>query len=185
VVKNHSVFSDDRGMALVAVLLILMAVALMGVGLSADSSMDVRIAGYQKYKAVSFGFAESSLYATTDVLEANNEDGGWANDNIAYPHISNVYATTLGSTILVVNRELYLTGGDVEYGGLIRSSVAVTYEETRLGEGEAIQMAAGYEGVGKGAGGGGVHVIYDMIADGVGVENITTRLGIGYRHVTK
>ena len=176
---------NEKGMALVAVLLILMAVALMGIGLSSDTSLNVRIAGFRKFKLVSFGSAESSLYATTDVLEDNIDDGGWAANDNPYPYTSADFTGTLGSSIDVTTGDFYMNTGAVEYTGVINSTVTVSKEDSLLGEGQAIQMAAGYEGVGKGAGGGGVHIIYSMLGTGQGTSTITTTLGLDYRHVTK
>lgn len=186
-VKNNilKIGSDEKGMALIAVLMILMAVALMGIGLSSDTSINIRIAGYEKYKLISFGSSESSLYATTDVLEDNIMDAGWPNNNIDYPYTSATFSGTLGSSISVDQGDFYMSTGNVVYTGVIDSTVTVRNQGSILGDGQAIQMAAGYEGVGKASGGGGVHVIYGMTGIGKGSADIKTALGLDYRHLTK
>ena len=55
---------------------------------------------------------------------------------------------------------------------------------TIVGRNIAIQQAAGYEGVGKGAGAGGVHVIYDIETLGYGSTSSETLIGQHYRYVT-
>ncbi|MFC1837405.1 hypothetical protein ACFLYW_01830, partial [Thermodesulfobacteriota bacterium] len=42
---------------------------------------------------------------------------------------------------------------------------------TRFSTGSAIQMAAGYEGLGKGSAGGGASIIYDVYAMRYGERN--------------
>ncbi|MCK4839031.1 MAG: hypothetical protein KAS94_09500, partial [Desulfobulbaceae bacterium] len=59
---------NQQGMALVSALMMLVILSLMAIGLSMDSSMNVRIAGYQRLKAMSFGYAESGLMASADIL---------------------------------------------------------------------------------------------------------------------
>ncbi len=177
--------NDENGMALIAVLVILMAVALMGIGLSSDTSMNIRIAGYEKYKLISFGYSESSLYATTDVLEDNIMDAGWQNDNIVYPYVSFFSAIGSGNSIDISEGDFYMSAGDVVYTGVINSTVAVNNQGSILSDGSAIQMAAGYEGIGKSAGGAGVHIIYGMTGEGKGSTDTKATLGIDYRHLTK
>ena len=53
---------------------------------------------------------------------------------------------------------------------------------TRLTTGSAIQMAAGYEGKGRGLGTGGAHLFYDIKSQHVGKINTQSVISVFYRH---
>ncbi|CAK8720716.1 MAG: PilX N-terminal [Candidatus Electronema aureum] len=54
---------------------------------------------------------------------------------------------------------------------------------TKLTEGSALQMAAGYEGVGKGMGSGGATLVYDINVQHVGRDGSESVICIQYGHV--
>jgi hypothetical protein len=55
--------------------------------------------------------------------------------------------------------------------------------ETELSAGGAIQMAAGYEGRGKGAPSGGAHIVYDIFSEHLGRFNSKSLVRMQWRHV--
>ena len=57
------------------------------------------------------------------------------------------------------------------------------YGVTELSTGTAIQMAAGYEGKGKGAATGGGHIVYDLYSQRRGQASCESCIAIQYRHV--
>ena len=182
-------YSDERGMALISALLLIMIVSLMAVGISSDTSMDVRIAGYQKFKAVSFGYAESGSSAATEILEENIFDAGWPGGitSFSYPLLSGSY----NGTVTICDGDFYMKATPtppcnnvISMAGDIDADIIIQRLLSMLATGGAIQMAAGYEGVGKGAGAGGVHVIYDIETRGYGSDSAESLLGQHYRYVT-
>lgn len=54
---------------------------------------------------------------------------------------------------------------------------------TTLGAGSAVQMAAGYEGKGKGAAGGGAVIDYGVFAQTFGILNSEAVIRLGWRHL--
>jgi hypothetical protein len=179
-------------MVLISALLLLLLVSFMAVGMSTDTSMDVRIAGYQKYKAVSFGYAESAVNAGTEILEDNIFEAGWgAAPPFTYPNLSGLYGVSNGGTIIIQNDgNFYLSDNlaapspTLAMTGDIQAGVVVQRIVTKLGEGGASQMAAGYEMLAKGAASGGIHVIYNFEAQGAGAGQARSDVGMHYRHVT-
>ncbi len=174
-------------MALISALLLIMIVSLMAVGISSDTSMDVRIAGYQKFKAVSFGYAESGSSAATEILEENIFDAGWPGGimSFSYPLLSGRY----NGTVTIDDGDFYMKANPsnnrvVNMTGDIKADIIIQRLLSMLATGGAIQMSAGYEGVGKGAGAGGVHVIYDIETLGRGSDSAESLLGQHYRYVT-
>jgi len=176
---------DQRGMALISALLLLLVVSLMAVGVSMDTSMSVRIAGYQRFKARSFGFAESGVMAATDILEDNIHDAGsWALGS--YPNLSGDYNGTLairdsGKFYMNANKDAKTV---MEMTGDIQADIVVQRLVAIQAEGGAIQMAAGYAGLGKGAGAGGANLIYNIMSTGSDSAQSRTDLALHYRHVT-
>ena len=63
-----------------------------------------------------------------------------------------------------------------------RTNLAI-YGETRLSAGSAIQMAAGYDGKGKGAGSSGAYIAYDVLSQHYGTNNSETVLRVQWRHL--
>ena len=172
-------------MVLISALLLLMIISFMAVGMSTDTSMDVRIAGYQKYKAVSFGYAESAVNAGSEILEDNIYEAGWTLPT-DYPNVSGQY----NGTIAILNdgsfymNENFSRTQILDMIGDIQADVVVQRIVTKPGPGGASQMAAGYEMLAKGAAGGGIHVIYNLEAEGTGAGQARSDVGMHYRHVT-
>jgi hypothetical protein len=57
------------------------------------------------------------------------------------------------------------------------------YGSTQLSTGSAIQMVAGYEGKGKGAGSGGAYVIYNVYSKHMGRDNSRSMVMSQWRHM--
>jgi hypothetical protein len=57
------------------------------------------------------------------------------------------------------------------------------YGSTQLSTGSAIQMVAGYEGKGKGAGSGGAHIIYNVYSKHMGRDNSRSMVMTQWRHM--
>ncbi len=188
---------NQRGMALVSALLMLVVLSLMAIALSMDSSMNVRIAGYERLKARSFGFAESGLMASTDLLEDNIHEAGWDEAlPFEYPNLSSLYTgDSDGNKIDIVGSSgvFYLEAnpgdcgeGDpvMEMRGDIEADVVVQRLIAKVATGGAMQVAAGYEGVGKSLGAGGAHILYNIRAVGMEANDTATELAMHYRVVT-
>jgi len=170
-------------------------VSLLAVGLSMDSSMDIRVSAYQRFRARAFGSAESGIMAATDIIEENIFAGGWTNPlppaPFPFPRLSGEYAgqiNILGAGDFSVDKNETLDNR-ILMTGPIEADVATQYLTSALAHGGAIQVAAGYGGSGKGIGGGGGHVFYNVEATGrdaaSGQEQASMNLGLNYRHVTK
>lgn len=188
---------NQRGMALVSALLMLVVLSLMAIGLSMDSSMNVRIAGYQRLKARSFGFADSGLMASTDLLEDNIYEAGWdasAVGGITYPNLSADYGPS--GTIMIMQDQgtFYMSENPGTCGegnttmtmtGDIQANVAVQKVVAKAATGGALQVAAGYAGIGKSQAGGGTHILYNIRSTGVEANGTCTVVAMHYRVVTK
>lgn len=183
----------QRGMALISALLLLLVISLLAVGLSMDSSMDVKMAAYQNFKARAFSSAESAMVVSGDILDDNVYEAGWSGnpDPFPYPNLSLEYDDLVAGTILIQgDGSFYLdpnlaSNPVMSMSGEIQGEVIVQKIATNLAKGGAIQVAAGYAGTGKGLGGGGAHVIYNICATGNDADHAQAAVAMHYRYVTK
>ncbi|MFO7606919.1 MAG: PilX N-terminal domain-containing pilus assembly protein [Desulfurivibrionaceae bacterium] len=186
---------NQKGIALISSLLLLVVLSLMAIGLSMDSSMNVRIAGYQRLKARSFGYAESGLLASADLLEDNIYESGWdaSGGDLGYPNLNTgLYTGTVKikqgfGAFYMENNPGDCGEGEttMEMRGDIEADIASQRLIAKLATGGAIQVAAGYAGVGKSLGAGGAHVLYNIRATGIEKNSTRSELAMHYRVVTK
>lgn len=192
--QTDSKYLNQQGMALISALVMLVMLSLMAIGLSMDSSMNVRIAGYQRLKAMSFGFAESGLMASSDILRDNIYDAGWDNSSGVpqqYPNLSGDYPA--GGTVNILGDGVFYmsknpgTDGEgvpvIQMTGAIQAGVVVQNIATKLAVGGALQVSAGYEGRGKSQGSGGTHLLYNICSIGCEANGTATELAMHYRVV--
>jgi len=187
---------DQRGMALVSALLLLLVVSLLAVGLSMDSSMDVRTAAYQHFKERAFTSAEAALVTSGDILEDNIYEAGWTglSDPFSFPNLSDKYDDLVAGDILIHGDGLFYLEENpkdpdadtvMTMTGEIQASVITQRVVSKAARGGAMQVAAGYAGTGKGLGGGGAHILYNIEATGTDADQAQYCLGADYRYVTK
>lgn len=184
---------NQQGMALISALLLLLVISLLAVGLSMDSSMDVRMAANQNFKARAFASAESALISGGDILDDNIYEAGWPGnaDPFTYPNLSPEYDDLVAGNILIhgdgnffleENPDLDLV---MTMSGEIMADCCVQKVGAMAAKGGAIQVAAGYAGTGKGMGGGGAHIIYNIEVAGNDADQAQSSVAMHYRYVTK
>lgn len=205
----HRIIKNEQGMALVICLMIMVVMALIATGVTTNSTVEIKISGNQRNKAVSFNNADVGTGITPEIIEQNldavsweSSDSGWnathtpqaylfltadnngdgtndmsifVNEDPKYNPAHKIAFSTLTSTPLT---------GEIEITGDASSSVDLS-KTGGLAAGNAMQMAAGYEGLGKGAGGGGYHAYYLCDSTGFAGNNTTTANELYYRHVAK
>jgi Tfp pilus assembly protein PilX len=171
----------QEGAALVLTLVIMVILSVVIAGLSRDVRLDLDITRNIQQKDEAFSWAESSLSLTEEVIASLVEVRGTTNAS------SDVSTTmTFGSSSFDVdsslksgetntwgNRTLMLSESNATLG-----TTDVEYMGSRQAEGGSIIIAAGYEGVGKGAASGvGVSMYYLISANG------TVRSGNGRQQI--
>jgi Tfp pilus assembly protein PilX len=171
----------QEGAALVLTLVIMVILSVVIAGLSRDVRLDLDITRNIQQKDEAFSWAESSLSLTEEVIASLVEVRGTTNAS------SDVSTTmTFGSSSFDVNSSL--KSGETNTWGnrtlMLSESNAtlgttdVEYMGSRQAEGGSIIIAAGYEGVGKGAASGvGVSMYYLISANG------TVRSGNGRQQI--
>jgi len=207
--KPSPIIKNKKGMALVVCLMIMVVMALIATGVTTNSTVEIKISGNQRNKAVSFNNADVGTGITPEIIEQNILDGSWDNTDAGWNsgHSPEAYLFlsadndgdgTNDLTIYVNEDSAYLPSlhkiafatlstaltSAVEISGNVNTSVDVS-KTGMLASGNAIQMAAGYEGLGKGAGSGGYHAFYLLQSQGSAGNNTATGAEYFYRHVSK
>jgi len=211
--RPYKIINNNKGSVINVALLILILIFLVGIGLNKISTTDIKIASNMKTEATTFYESDAGLDAASELVELNvvcpkgfGDDttdglpGGWENiegtfmvtdtwfwlrDNAAEPtgnpDPDQVLAGTFNEDIVAYYPADYQ--GDEE-PDRPHTNISVG-SRTRYARGSAIQMAAGYEGLGKGAAAGGGSIIFDIYSMRYGEHNSKSDHFIQWVHLVK
>ena len=191
--KLLQVLSNRHGSVINVALLILILIFLVGIGLSRLSTTDIKIANNIKRDITTFYEADAGLDAAAEVIEQNMlcgtigfKDTPTGTDSLpAGEEIINgfFYINKLDFGTDNRRNEAFIpsidsSDADFYYPpGDYVANPADPHTNIKLGgrisfaRGSAIQMAAGYEGLGKGAAGKGFNYLFDVYAQRIGGNN--------------
>lgn len=203
-------------MALVVCLMIMVVMALIATGVTTNSTVEIKISGNQRNKAVSFNNADVGTGIIPEIIEQNLEDTSWNSGDsnwvvadAAYHFLSTDNNGDGTDDLQILVNEDAAGSGKIAFATIsttLNNAVTIRSKINSLGKtistwetissvdvaktgglsaGNAMQMAAGYEGLGKGAGGGGYHAYYLCNSTGSAGNNTTTANELYYRHVAK
>jgi len=200
------VFSNQHGSVINVALLILILIFLIGIGLSKMSTTDIKIANNIKQDMTTFYEADASLEATGELIEQNlacitgfRDTADKDREGVDLPANEQI----IGGMFYVSNLNFSHDQRDEAYIPNVDSSDADFYYPpnygdvtaphsnvkvggaSRFSKGSAIQMAAGYEGLGKGAAAGGASIIYDVYAQRIGLKNTSSTHYMQWVHLIK
>ena len=193
--------SNQHGSVINVALLILILIFLIGIGLSKMSTTDIKIANNIKQDMTTFYEADASLEVTGELIEQNLacitgfKDTDGDGDEI------------IGGKLYVLNLnfahnetdEAYIPDADPadpdwppdfyyppNFGDIDEPHASIKIGgASRFSKGSAIQMAAGYEGLGKGAAAGGASIIFDVYTRRVGLKNTSSTHFMQWVHLLK
>ena len=189
------VLSNRHGSVINVALLILILIFLIAIGLSKISTTDIKIASNMKTKATTFYEAETGLKAAGELIEQNMlcppdgfGDTPTATDGLptgeeiinGYFHVNDVgFARHRARDEAFMafdhnNADFFYPEGDYDADPEAPHTNVKLGGVARFAKGAAIQMAAGYEGLGKGAAGKGYTYLFDVYAQRIGDNNSST-----------
>jgi len=183
--------NNSNGGVTIAALLILAVLTIIGISSITTSNMEVQIATNDKVHKMAFYAADGGTELGTELLELNIAcASGFEKDNLPITDV-----------ITVVDRDFWMQAdkpkdgsdnvipfpSDTERDVLINNAAGTNtnlsiFGVTALGIGGAIEMAAGYEGKGKGAAGGGVSLLYQIFSQHLGLADSESVVAIEWRH---
>ena len=182
--------NNSNGGVTIAALLILAVLTIIGISSISTSNVEVQIATNDKVHKMAFYAADGGSELGTELLELNIAcASGFATDNLV---INNI--TVVDKDFWMQSEEPKDGFGDIiEHPSDSEHDVQIDaaagphtnlsiYGETAFGVGGAIEMAAGYEGKGKGAAGGGVSLLYNIFSQNLGLAGSESVVGIRWRH---
>ncbi len=169
--RDASHLTGQDGVALLTVLLIMVALAIIGIGSITVTGLENRIAGFTRSGEAATGAAESCLSTGVKIIQETIDAGAVPtayldNANPAGP-VPQGNATTLQQEIMGQsdnNSDSPTGSGAAPNTTVTVNSFTVTGDIDRLYAqpkvGAALQFASGYEGTAGGAAGGGVDIMY-------------------------
>lgn len=185
---------DQSGNVLIVVSVLLLALlTILGVSSINTVNIGSRIAVNDHLYKMAFYEADGGTQTGIQLIE----------ENLACPGGFSDEPTDIGDIVRVDNRDFYTnampnvteamsncpsdTTRDayypLDYTGKEPHTNLRFFGRVVYGAGSAIQMAAGYEGRGKGAGAGGGRLIYDIHAQRIGLRNSQSHVLAQWRHV--
>jgi len=172
--KTH--LNNENGSVLVIALVILVLVTIMGISASTNTSIEMQIAGNEKFHKMAFYAADGGSEVGSELLEQNIESRGWTD------------GTEMGEVIINngdfwTNRQIPVSS-DIRIPDVGGSQVDLRLAgDSGLSTGGAIQLIGGYEGKGKGAGGSGAYVVYDVWSRSSGIANVVSGVTVQWKHI--
>jgi hypothetical protein len=186
---KRNMISDDEGTVIVLIILVIALITLVGISSIDTSTKEMQTATNDVQHKIAFYIAEGGLDIASELLEQNlacpsgftedEEDLGEATIGTTRVTELDFWKNTAMSDPSDGNRDLFFPNN---YGSGPHTNVKMA-GSTVQGVGSALQMAAGYEGKGKGAAGGAGHIVYDIHVQHLGRSNTTSELMIQWRHV--
>lgn len=187
----------EEGFVLIAALLIMLVLTIIGIAANRNTSTELGIAGNDRTHKETFYEADGGTELASEVVEQNiaclqfGADGAGQgrtldgsvdaydiyvdNDSLGFWRNFSTTPTAIPSETL---RDFYYPVYDADDPHTNFKAAG----STKLTTGSAIQMAAGYEGRGKGIGVGGATLVYDINAQHLGQNNSQSIICIQYRH---
>ncbi|MCA1795019.1 MAG: pilus assembly PilX N-terminal domain-containing protein [Desulfobacteraceae bacterium] len=164
--KNLSVIDNETGSAMVLALIVLAALTIIGIFSINTSTIETQIDTNDRLHKMAFYEADGGTEVAREMIEQNiactpagfqTEPltiGSLVVENKDFAFSENAPAATYPSD---TQRDMQFPADDTQPHTNI-----VVFGNTQLSTGSALQMAAGYEGKGKGAAGGGGRIVYNV-----------------------
>ena len=199
--------SSQKGAALIMALIMALVLSIIVIGYSTDVDLDIYISRNLQLKNQAFNWAETGVDVAEELVaysaDTRGDDPVDTSDGATAPITFNTdYQAT--AVTFDTYEESGVDAEDWDFYPLFLSEDALIFicdisssdNPVRVADvnieykgssdnGSSIIIAAGYEGVGKGAGAGGMPVYYQMVSQGYERHNSCQSIGVMYRHVTR
>ena len=178
---HHELQSGQNGAALIVVVVVLAVLSALVAGLSYNVRLDLSISRNLRLHNQAFNWMEAGLDVTEEMIaHAVQTRGGDVNATLS-PNLGSA-----NHTVHNMGQSLFLSGGQVKLkrAGSTRAHSQVRFLGRQRSDGGSIIIAAGYEGIGKGAGSGsGMVLVYSIETNSTGPAGGKTKAAELYSYI--
>ena len=180
--ERFYIVNNEKGSVLLVSVLILILVTVIGIAATNTSTIEILISGNDKWHKMAFHEADGGSEVGIELVERNIYSAGFDTTDLA----------NLGIIDATNSPDLYMNADpgtppfaayDANYQGNGTQTNLRIGGNPETATGSAIQMAAGYEGIGKGSAGGGGQIMYDIWSQHIGLGNSEAMIKLQWRHV--
>jgi len=204
-INKFSILKNEKGSALIIALIIMTLLTLLGIAATTTSTIETQISSNDRLYKMAFYNADGGVETSKELLEQNIEQRGFPGSNVGGIGIYKLdffLNPPIRNNIPSDKDDNDYTDDDDDDGRDISIPETLSFGDpgynnpkspphtniliggnTSLSTGNALQMIAGYEGKGKGAAGGGGHVVYDIRSRREGIKNARATIKGRWRHV--
>lgn len=190
---------NNQGFVLVAAMMILIVLTIIGIAAMSNTNLEKMIANNDRRHKEAFTAAEAGAALGVELVEQNiycasgfTPEAGETYTDIegvirVYEQNSNQRAFYMNSPGFADN----VTRADAVYPIDLTDTTRIRPYQftslyiggaTHMAPGGSLQMAAGYEGKGKSAAGGGAYKLFDIYSQHSGLNNSESCVVLGWRH---
>ena len=164
----------EEGTVLIVALLMLILLTVIGISASTISSIDIQIAGNEKMYKTAFYAADGGTEIGSELLEQNIELRGFTSSTVGQANVHDLEFWS--NTSWSATNDVDIKISSVDVGLKMRGN-------SQLSTGGAIQLVAGYEGKGKGAGGSGAYMVHDIRSEASAKAGARSTVNSKWRHM--
>jgi hypothetical protein len=192
--------NNERGFILVVALMMLVILSLLGFFALNTTDYELQISGNDKISKHSFYMADGGVQAGSELLEQNlGCPSGFVTSTPFKINGVDIYDARLGYHELMSDtpnsptdiknvpsdtfRSIRILDDPAGGSDATPHTNLVAWGKTEYLPGSGLQMAAGYEGKGKGAAGAGAIIKYEYQSQYIGLTNSEAKIGTNWFHV--
>lgn len=166
--------NDQRGFVLVLVLVLMVIMTLLGITVIDFSTIDLQITGNQKRVSIALEGADAGLDLSIPIIEKTLADGALDSAGITASGVleeadidtTNLLNEITGQANLDPDTASATPDLKINNLGGVEVSVDIDRLLSDILAGGSLEFASGYEGIGAGAAGGGISVLYRVTSQG-------------------
>lgn len=176
--------ADESGFVLITALIIMLILTIIGIAATNTSVFEIQIAGNDRVHKETFAQADAGISLnerlTFENAVCNAVSSGFNPANLDISNTVRVFVDDFATPVSAppvpflvddANRTAAYYPDGVLGNDAGRHTNLNGAGRVRTTPGSALQMVAGYEGLGAGAAGGGTHVLYDLLSEHRGHTN--------------
>ena len=173
--------SNEKGSTLIISVLVLLLLTVIGIAATNTSTIEILISGNDKLHKMAFHQADGGAEVGIELVEQNINRSGFNAAELANLRGVNATNPNLYMNDPIPSRPSF-AASDAHYEeNGTRTSLRIG-GNPELSTGGAIQMAAGYEKMAKGAAGGGSTLVYDIWSQHIGGANSKAMIFLQWIH---